>query len=92
MGSLDVWGAIAASILLLQCIVFNLIFVVLALGLWKGAEWVHLHTDMGLTKLHEWLMLGRRYAMKGQSYVASPFVRLGARVLGWRTAWNRLKG
>jgi hypothetical protein len=92
MGTLEGWGAIAAALLLAQCIVFNLVFVALAAGLFYGSRWVRQHAHTGLMKAAEWLDLGQEYALKGQSYVISPFVRLRGRAEGLRTAWQRLKG
>lgn len=92
MGSLDVWGAIAASFLLLQCLVLNLVFVAIALGLWKGSEWVHAHASSGLAKAGEWLRLGQSYARRGQSLLSAPFVRVRSRVAGTREILQRLKG
>ena len=86
MGSLDVWGAIAASVLLIQCLIFNLIFLGIALGLWKGTEWLHLRTHAGFVKVNEWLAMGRSYLHKGESMLAAPFVRLQGRIAGWRAA------
>ncbi len=92
MGSLDLWGAIAASFLLLQCIMFNLIWVGLALGLWKGSEWLHNHAGAALAKVDHWLQKGLGYVRLGESYVAAPFVRSRARAAWLRTVWARLRG
>ena len=91
MGSLDSWGAIAASILLIQCIVFNLVFVALALGLWKGAGWVRGKTGVGLQKLDGLLQTGSHYANRGQSYLVAPFVRLRAGRAGIRAIEKELE-
>ncbi len=92
MGSLDLWGAIAASLLLLQCIVFNLIFVALGLGLWKGSEWLHLNASRGLRFVARYLDMGAGYVTKGEQLVVGPFVRWRGRIVGARTAWRRLRG
>lgn len=92
MGSLDLWGAVAASFLLLQCIVLNLVWVALALGLWKGSEWVLRHAGIGLDKAHYWLQRGQGYVVQGERIVAAPLVRLRGRVSGIRTIWDRLTG
>ncbi len=92
MGSLEGWGAIAAAFLVAQCIVFNLVFVALAAGLWYGSRWVHEHAHTGLMKVGEWLDIGQEYALKGQSFLVSPFIRLRGRAEGLRTTWQRLKG
>lgn len=91
MGSLDLWGAIAASVLVAQCLVFNLVWVVLALALWKGSEWIHRHAASGLAKVGGWLTTGQRQVQRGEQYVAAPFVRLRARSAGLRAAWQRAK-
>ncbi len=92
MWSLDIWGAIAASWLLLLCIVFNLIFVALTLGLWKGMEWVHDHASAGLAKAGEWLGIGREYVREGERYLVAPFIRARGRVVAIRAAWDRFWG
>lgn len=92
MGSLDLWGAIAASFLLVQCIVFNLIWVGLAFGLWKGAEWVQSHAGAALAKVEQWVHKGLGYVRLGESYLAAPFVRSRARAEGLRAMWQRLRG
>lgn len=92
MGSLDLWGAIAASFLLVQCVVFNLIWVGLALGLWKGSEWLHTHAGTGLDKVGQWVDKGLGYVRLGESYLAAPFVRSRARAAGLRAMWERLRG
>jgi hypothetical protein len=92
MGSLEGWGAIAAAFLLLQCIIFNLLFVALAAGLWKGSEWLHRNAHAGLVKVAEWLDLGQHYAAQGQALVVAPFIRLRGQAEGLRSAWQRLKG
>ena len=92
MGSLDIWGAIAASILIIQCIAFNLVFVALALGLAFGSRWIRLKTGVGFVKAGEGLDKGREYVLKGQGQLAAPFVRLRARAIQWRTTRRWLKG
>jgi hypothetical protein len=92
MGSFEGWGAIAAALLVAECIVFNLVFVALAAGLWQGSAWLHRNAHTGLMKLAEWLGIGQKYAQKGQAFLVSPFVRLQGHVEGIRTAWQRLKG
>lgn len=92
MGSLELWGAIAASFLLLHCIVFNLIWVGLALGLWKGAEWLHHHTGPAMATVDRWVQKGLGYVRLGESYVAAPFVRSRGRAAWLRTVWARLRG
>ncbi|MGH2545092.1 MAG: hypothetical protein ACRDIB_20065 [Ardenticatenaceae bacterium] len=92
MGSLELWGAIAAIFLVLQCIMFNAILVGLALGLWKGAGWLRVHAGVGLDKVEEWLLLGRGYLRQGESYLVAPFIRLRGRITSIRTTWQRLRG
>ncbi|MGB0388350.1 MAG: hypothetical protein ACPGWR_26320 [Ardenticatenaceae bacterium] len=92
MYSVDVWGAIAASILLVQCIVFNLVFVALALGLAFGSEWIRKKTGIGLIKANEGMNKAGQQALKGQSNLAAPFVRLRARAIQLRTTRKWLKG
>ena len=92
MGSLDVWGAIAASILIVQCVIFNLVFVGLALGIAFGSRWIRQKTGVGLLKANEGLKTGQQYALKGQSQLAAPFVRLRARTIQWRMTRRWLKG
>lgn len=92
MGSLDIWGAIAASILIVQCIMFNLVFVGLALGFAFGSRWIRQKTGVGLVKAGEGLNKGRQYALKGQSQLVAPFVRLRGRAIQWRTTRKWLKG
>jgi hypothetical protein len=92
MGSLETWGAIAATFLIIQCIVFNLVWVALGYGLWKGSAWLRTNAKVGLGKADEYLHLGQRYVRQGESLVASPFVRTRARAAGWRATWQRLRG
>ncbi len=92
MGSLETWGAIAATLLLIECIIFNLIWLGLAFGLWKGSAWLRNNAQKGLVKGAEYLTLGQRYTRQGQSIVASPFVRMRGRVAGWRATRARLRG
>ncbi len=91
MDPLNAWGAVAASVLLVQCIVFNLIFVGLALGLWKGSEWLRVHTGSGLRKADTLLQQGRGYTRLGLAYLAAPFVRLRGRGAGLRAIRARLR-
>jgi hypothetical protein len=90
--TLELWGAIAASVLLVQCIVFNLIWVALALGLWKGSEWVRKNTSAGLQKADYYLQKGVGAVHKGEQYLSAPFVRTRGRTAGWRALLRALKG
>ncbi len=92
MGSLDIWGAIAASILIIQCVIFNLVFVGLALGIAFGSRWIRLKTDIGFQAANKGLKTGQQYALKGQSQLAAPFVRLRAKTTQWRMTRKWLKG
>jgi hypothetical protein len=80
MGSIDIWGAIAASFLLIQCLVFNLFFVALAVGLWYGAKWLREHAQTGMKVVDKGMKQGQAIVVKGQSQVVSPFVKLRAGV------------
>ena len=92
MGSLDIWGAIAASILLIQCLLFNLINVALAVGLWYGAKWLRENAKTGLSAANRYALKGQEMAVKGQSQIVSPFVQIRARVAEIRAFTQRFKG
>jgi hypothetical protein len=92
MGSLDIWGAIAASVLLIQCLIFNLFNVALAVGLWYGAKWLREHSRTGLQTADNYLKQGQEIAVKGQSQVVGPFITLRARVAEARAFMQRLRG
>jgi hypothetical protein len=91
MDPLNTWGAIAASFLLVQCIVFNLIFLGLAFGLWKGSSWLHSNTRSGLARATFYAQQGRGYMQLGLSYLAAPFVRLHGRLAAIRAMRARLR-
>lgn len=92
MGGLDVWGAMAASFFLIQCVVFNLVFVVLALALWWITRFMREKTAFGLQKAQEGMQVGHEYSLKGQSHLAAPFIRLAGRIAEWRAIHKKLKG
>lgn len=92
MGGLDVWGAIAASFLLIQCVVFNLVFVALALGFWWITRFMREKTAFGLQKAQEGMQVGHEYSLKGQSYLAAPFIRFAGRIARLRAIRKKLKG
>lgn len=89
--SIDIWGAIAASVLLVQCLIFNLFFVALAVGLWYGAKWLRVNAKTGLQVADEYLKQGQEIAVKGQSKVVSPFIKLRAGVAEGRAFVQRLR-
>ena len=92
MGGLDVWGAIAASFFLIQCVVFNLVFVALSLGFWWLTRFMRQKTAIGLQKAQEGMQIGHEYSLKGQSYLVAPFVRLTGRIAELRAIRKKLKG
>ncbi len=92
MPTLDVWGAVAASVLLVQCILFNVIFVALAVGLWYGTRWLRSHTKTAFVKVDDVAQKGQRYAIQGQSKVVQPFIGLRARVAQIRAMVQQLRG
>lgn len=92
MSTINAWGAIATAILAIECIIFNLIFLGLAYGLWKGSAWLRGNTGKGLSKADELLKQGQGYVQQGESMVSAPFVRLRGQALAVREFWQRLRG
>lgn len=90
MVGLDVWGALAASFLLLQCLVLNLIFVALAAALFFGSRWGRKNAAVGLNRAGDYLNRGRALVEQGEARLVMPFVRTRARLAGLRAAQNRL--
>lgn len=90
MSALNAWGAIAAALLAVECILFNLIFLALALGLWRGSAWLRENTGSGLKRADQLLRQGQGYVQQGERRVAGPFVRLRGQVAGLRAGWHRL--
>jgi hypothetical protein len=92
MGSLDIWGAIAASVLLIQCLLFNLFNVALAAGLWYGAKWLRENTKIGMQAADKYAKQGQEIIVKGQSQIVSPFIQLRAGVAQVRAFVQKLRG
>lgn len=92
MPTLDVWGAIAAAILLLQCIVFNLVFVGLAVGLWYGSRWVRGKAVPSFSTIDKYATKAQHYAITGQQKVVQPFISLRAGVAQIRTIIQNFRG
>lgn len=92
MGSIDIWGAIAASVLLIQCLLFNVINVALAVGLWYGAKWIREHTKTGMQVADKYAKQGQEIVVKGQQQVVSPFIQLRAGVAQVRAFVQKLRG
>ncbi|GAP63441.1 hypothetical protein ARMA_1863 [Ardenticatena maritima] len=91
MGSLETWSAVAASFLLLQCIVGMLILAALGFGLWKGMAWVVAHADLAFQKAHTYLQEGRRHLRRIEQRVSAPFVRANALLAGAEEALRVLR-
>ena len=64
MGSLDIWGAIAASVLLVQCLIFNLVNLALAAGLWYGVKWLRGRSQTGLLAAGRLMKQGQEIVVK----------------------------
>ncbi len=92
MGSLDIWGAIAASVLLIQCLIFNLVNVALAVGFWYGAKWLRERTKTGMQLADKYARQGQEIVVKGQSQIVSPFIQLRAGVAQVRAFVQKLRG
>ena len=92
MGSLDAWGALAASLLVAYCIFFNLLLLALAGGLWFGARLLRPKSASGLRLASEKLDQGAALVRRGESLLVSPFIRTRARLEGLRTVRTRLLG
>lgn len=86
MGSVNDWGAIAAGLLAVECLVLNLIWLALAIGLWKGFGWLHDHASPAFQKLTGYLNKGQRAIEKGTTMVAQPVIKARSGVEGVRTA------
>ena len=71
MGSINGWGAIATGLLAVECLIFNLIFLALAFGLWKSFGWLNGHALPGINKVAGYLDKGRAAIDKGTTKVAA---------------------
>lgn len=91
MGSLETWSAIAASFLLLQCIVGMLVLAAVAFGLWKGMAWVVNHADLAFQKAHAYLQEGRRHLRRIEQRISAPFVQANALLAGVEEALRVLR-
>lgn len=92
MGSIDIWGAIAASVLLIQCLIFNLFNLALAFGCWYGAKWLRERTKTGMQLADKYAKQGQEIVVKGQSQIVTPFIQLRARVAEVRAFVQKLRG
>ena len=91
MGSLETWSALAASFLLLQCIIGMFILAAVGFGLWKGMTWVVNHAESALHKAHTWLYEGRRHLRRIEQRITAPFVRANALLAGLEESWRVLR-
>ena len=92
MGSLDAWGALAASLLVTYCILVNLVLLALAGGLWFGSRWLRQKSGDGLQMLGEKLAQGQALVRRGEQMLVAPYIRTRSRLEGIRTARAWLLG
>lgn len=93
MGSIHTWGALAAILLVIECMGGVLILLALSFGLWKGSEWVVNNIRRGFAFINEKVAQSHDLLIKYQAIAAEPFVRghgIAAGIAaGWRAIRNR---
>lgn len=91
MGSLETWGALAAILLTIECMVGMLIVLALAFGVWKGSQWVVRNTSRGFEFIDRKFAQGRELLETYQAKVAAPFVQARGVVAGIEAGWQTLR-
>lgn len=91
MGSIHTWGALAAILLIIECMGGVLILLAIAFGLWKGSEWVVNNARRGFAFIDEKVTLGRELLTKYQAKVAEPFVRGHGVATGIEAGWRAVR-
>ena len=86
MGGVNEWGAIATALLAVECLILNLIWLALAIGLWKGFGWLHDHASPAFETVAGYLDKGQRAIAKGTTMVAKPVIKARSGLEGVRTA------
>lgn len=91
MGSINDWGALAAALLTVQCLMLNMAFVALGFGLWFAFRWLNGHALPAINKVGGYLEKGRRAIDAGTTKVAAPVIKVRGGAEGIRTAVTRLR-
>lgn len=91
MGSFDGWGAMATGLLAVECFILNLVWLALAIGLWKGFGWLNDHASPAFQKVMGYLNKGQKAIEKGTTAVATPVIKARSGAEGLRTAVSRLR-
>lgn len=91
MGSIHTWGALAAILLVIECMGGVLVLLAISFGLWKGSEWVVNNARRGFAFINEKMEQARDLLVEYQAKVAEPFVRGHGVVAGIEAGWRAVR-